>query len=106
MLFSATDLPAQAAPENHLSLDGQIAADGQSVTLSWFDTQSPRVGSVVVNRRILGQLGAETWRPITPPLSQAMRFTDNTTQPGVAYEYQVVRSDRDIIVVGLSLIHI
>jgi len=100
MLFSATDLPAQAAPENHLSLDGQITADGQSVTLSWFDTQSPRVGSVVVNRRILGQLGAETWRPITPPLSQAMRFIDNTTQPGVAYEYKVVRSDRDIIDVG------
>ena len=29
-----------------------------------------------------------------------MRFTDETIQPGVAYEYQVMRTARDIVDVG------
>jgi len=100
VFLSVTGLSAQTEPEGHLSLDGQIADDGRSVTLSWFDTDRPRLGSVVVKRRDFGQVGGDTWQPITAPLSQAMRFTDETTQPGIAYEYQVIRSERDIVDVG------
>ena len=40
------------------------------------------------------------WQQIGPVLGPVMRFTDETTSPGVAYEYQVMRTARDIVDVG------
>jgi hypothetical protein len=91
---------AQTALESPLPLDGTIAADGRSVTLDWFDAVRPRVGSVQVNRRHLGDTGAGSWITIAPDLGVVRRFTDTTTQPGVAYEYRVQRIGRDVVDVG------
>lgn len=91
---------AQASAEKHLALEGVIAPNGRAVELSWFDANPPRVGSVIINRRISGQTGAASWKALGPALGPVMRFTDETTRPGVAYEYQVMRTARDIVDVG------
>lgn len=96
----AGPLAAQAANEKPLPLNGLIADDGRSVELSWFEAKPPRVGSVSVNRRRLGESGAESWRPLATGLGPVLRFTDDSIQPGTAYEYQVFRSARDIVDVG------
>ncbi|GIT89282.1 hypothetical protein [Roseobacter sp. OBYS 0001] len=100
VLFGATVLTAQTSVEKPLALDGSIASNGRAVELSWFDADPPRVGSVIVNRRTLGQTGADSWQALGPALGPVLRFTDDTTEPGVAYEYQVMRTARDIVDVG------
>jgi hypothetical protein len=94
---------AQNSAEKSLALDGQIAADGHSVTLNWFTAEPPRTGSATVKRRIYGQVGGEHWQTIGPALGPVMRFIDKTIEPGVAYEYQVTRTTRDILDVGYWL---
>lgn len=91
---------AQESSEKHLPLDGVIAADGSSVALSWFGTSRPRIGTVTIKRRRIGEIGSASWQTIAPSLNLAMRFTDDTVRPGVAYEYQVMRTGRGIIDVG------
>lgn len=100
LLISATVLAAETSVEKLLALDGSIASNGRAVELSWFDANPPRVGSVIVNRRTLGQTGAGSWQALGPAMGPVMRFTDETIQPGVAYEYQVMRTARDIVDVG------
>lgn len=100
LFLGASALPAQQSVEKPLPLDGQIAPDGGSVTLNWFDTSLPRKGAVLVNRRHLGETGAGSWRTIRPARGTIMQYTDETTKPGIAYEYQVQRLGRDIIDVG------
>ncbi|WP_282063832.1 hypothetical protein [Roseobacter litoralis] len=100
LLISATVLAAETSVEKLLALDGSIASNGRAVELSWFDADPPRVGSVIVNRRTLGQTGADSWQALGPAMGPVMRFTDETIQPGVAYEYQVMRTARDIVDVG------
>jgi hypothetical protein len=90
----------QARSERHLALDGRIEADGSAVHLSWRDAEPPRVGAVVVKRRHLGDVGGDSWRMIAPGLGPVLHFTDETTEPGVAYEYQVLRLASDIVDVG------
>lgn len=102
-LLSAGALTAQVSVERNLRIDGQIAPDGHAVELNWFDAQPPRVGSVTVKRRHYGQTGGSTWKPIFDPLGPVMRFTDDTLQSGIAYEYQILRSARDIVDVGYWL---
>ena len=99
-LLSAEALLAQNSVEKILPLDGRIEADGSAFELSWFDATPPRVGSVTVKRRLYGQTGGETWRTIASELGPVMRFTDDTIKPGAAYEYQVLRTARDIVDVG------
>lgn len=99
-LFVASDLCAQTSLEKHLPLDGNIKTDGSAVYLSWFDAKPPRIGDVIVKRRLLGDIGGDSWHEITPALGPVMRFTDDTVEPGIAYEYQVLRKARDIIDVG------
>ena len=91
---------AQRSVEQHLPLDGKIAADGSQVTLSWFDAVPRRVGSVSVARRWLGDKGGDTWHAIATDLGPVAQFTDTKTRSGVAYEYRVTRSARDIVDVG------
>lgn len=104
LLWLALLLPclavAQDAAERPLPLNGRIADDGSSVTLDWLDAAPPRVGSVQVKRRRLGDTGGASWITIAPDLGVVMQFTDTTTQPGIAYEYQVLRLGRDVVDVG------
>ena len=91
---------AQEMTEKSLPLTGSMAPDGSAVMLDWFDTDRARVGSVAVDRRLLGEKGAVNWRPLAHDLGITMRFTDDTTAPGIAYEYRVTRSGREIIDLG------
>lgn len=100
LLSGAMPLRAQESSEGLLPLDGAIAADGGSVVLSWFEASGPGAPPATVRRRRLGTIGAGTWQTIAPSLSLVRRFTDDTIRPGVAYEYQVMRTGRDIIDVG------
>lgn len=94
---------AQAALESILPLDGALSDDGRAVELSWFDAQPPRVGAVTIKRRQYGKTGAETWQTLAEGLGPVMRYRDDTIRPGLAYEYQVLRSARDIVDVGYWL---
>ena len=101
--LGATASDAQESAEKILPMDGQISADGRIIELNWFDAKPPRVGSVTVKRRLYGQLGGQTWQTIAEGLRPVMRYTDTTVRPGVAYEYQVLRTARDIVDVGYWL---
>jgi len=94
---------AQRSAEKILPLDARIDPEGTWVELSWFDAQPPRVGSVTVKRRLYGQTGGHTWRTLASNLGPVMRYKDTAIKPGVAYEYQVLRSARDIVDVGYWL---
>jgi hypothetical protein len=99
-LLSSAPALGQNSAEKSLTLDGQISADGSAVTLNWFTAEPPRTGSATVKRRLYGQVGGEHWQTIGPALGPVMRFIDSTIKPGVAYEYQVTRTARDILDVG------
>lgn len=99
-LWLCVPLAARSASEEFLALDGRIDPSGRAIELSWFDAEPPRVGSVVVKRRTLGETGGASWRTIADNLGPVMRFTDDTIKPGVGYEYQVLRMARDIVDVG------
>jgi hypothetical protein len=94
---------AQPMSEKILPMDGHITDDGEAIELNWFDANPPRVGSVAVKRRIYGQIGAESWKTRATGLGPVMRYRDDTIVPGVAYEYQVLRSARVIVDVGYWL---
>ena len=94
---------AQVSVEKILPLDAHFNADGTLLELNWFDAQPPRVGSVTVKRRRYGQIGGDTWKILATGLGPVMRYTDTTVRPGVAYEYQVLRTARDIVDVGYWL---
>lgn len=84
-------------------MDGHFNATGTALELNWFEATPPRVGSVTVKRRRYGQLGGQTWQTIAEGLGPVMRYTDTTVRPGIAYEYQVLRTARDIVDVGYWL---
>lgn len=96
----AGPLWAQDSVEKPLPLDGSIAANGKRVELRWDQAQPPRVGAVIVNRRLLGEQGATSWQALGPALGPVLSFEDDTTEPGIAYEYQVMRTARDIVDAG------
>jgi hypothetical protein len=100
LLACAPGLRAADSAEGRLALDGSIAPNGSAVELRWLDARPPRVGTVTVSRRFLGQMGATTWQPVSPGPGAGLRFIDEGLLPGIAYEYRVIRSDRDIVDVG------
>lgn len=102
-VFNATACLSQGSAEQILPLDGHIVESGEAVELNWFDADPPRVGSVTVNRRLYGQTGGQSWQTIATNLGPVMRYTDRSISPGKAYEYQVLRTARDIIDVGYWL---
>ncbi|MEM1150191.1 MAG: hypothetical protein AAGI03_06490 [Pseudomonadota bacterium] len=91
LLMGGISTSAQTLPEQPLPLDGAISADGREVTLDWSDTPRAHRGVVEISRRQLGETGPETWRPIAPKIGPGMRAMDTTTEPGIAYEYRVLR---------------
>ncbi|MCY4334678.1 MAG: hypothetical protein OXC60_08405, partial [Litoreibacter sp.] len=102
-LCAATLAPAavaQEAPEQSLSITGEISPDGRKVTLDFSRADPPRVGNVAVDRRLLGETGAQSWRPHAPSLGPVLGYSDTTTETGTAYEYRVTRSAQDIVDVG------
>lgn len=100
LLMGPQILCAQSSVEKTLPLDGKITAQGTAIELNWFDAPRSRVGSVSVKRRMFGQTGRDTWQTVASQLGPIMRFTDDSVEPGVAYEYQVLRTARDIVDVG------
>ncbi|MEP1356286.1 MAG: hypothetical protein ABJX32_04200 [Tateyamaria sp.] len=103
LAISAHQISAQSSAEKQLPLDGNIAANGSAVELRWHEAKPPRAGAVIVNRRILGETGADSWQAVSPALAPVMQYTDTTTRAGVGYEYQVMRTQRDILDVGYWL---
>ena len=93
LCLSALALSAQTVREKHLPVDGWIAEDGRSVALSWRDTSQAHRGPVEISRRALGAVGGATWEPIEISRTGAMRVLDESTAPGQAYEYRVLRRD-------------
>ena len=85
---------AQALSERALRVEGAIAADGASVTLQWWQDDPHGPDPVTVSRRQLGATGAASWTPLASVPGGVNSFTDTTTSPGVAYEYQVHRAFR------------
>lgn len=102
-LVGAMAAGAQQSVEKILPLDGHITQDGGKIELNWFSAEPARVGSVTVKRRLYGQTGGQSWKTLATGLGPVMRYTDTTVQPGVAYEYQVLRTARDIVDVGYWL---
>ena len=102
-LTGAGVVHAQSMPEKILPMDGHITPDGQKIELNWFDADPPRVGSVTVKRRLYGEIGGETWETLATGLGPVLRYTDEEIKPGTAYEYQVLRSARQIVDVGYWL---
>lgn len=99
-LFLTAIAAAQPSSERLLPVVGKIIADGRAIELSWFEADPPRVGSVTVMRRLHGQTGGASWRPLATGLGPVMRYRDETIKPGVAYEYRVQRTARDIVDLG------
>ncbi len=100
LLVTAQVAHAQGSAEKPLAVDGEIAADRRSVTLNWFSVPRTNAGAVTVKRRILGETGGDSWQTVGANLGTVFSYADSTTQPGVAYEYQVLRSGRSLIDVG------
>ncbi len=99
-IFSVGAAWSQSQPEKPLPVDGRIEVDGSAIHLSLAHAMPPRVGNVAVKRRTLGETGGRTWEAIAPQLGPVLRFTDTNVRPGTAYEYQVLRTARDIVDVG------
>ncbi len=96
-------LYAQQSVEKILPMDAHIGAGGNLLELNWFDADPPRVGSVTVRRRAYGQTGGQSWEVLGTGLGPVMRYADDTVVPGRAYEYQVMRTAKDIVDVGYWL---
>ena len=86
---------AQPMQEQHFPLDGWITQDGRSVHLTWRDAPRARRGSVEVYRRHYGATGGESWKIIEVDDQQGFHVVDPNTQPGLAYEYRVLRRNGD-----------
>jgi len=91
----ACGLSAQPMQEQYLPLDGWITEDGRSVHLTWRDApQAPRA-TIEVYRRPYGATGGESWQIIEVEDQQGLHVVDPNTQPGLAYEYRVLRRNPD-----------
>ncbi len=90
---------AQSAAPGPLPLEGETSADGSTVTLTWPRAERQITGLVQVNRRVLGDTGPGSWRPIGPPRPTAF-WRDTNVPSGTAFEYQVIRRQGDIVDAG------
>src|SRR6056297_376268 len=102
-LLLATSLTAQSVKEKPLPLNGTWNESGTVLSLDWQDAKPLRVGPVDINRRPLGATGGRSWEPLVENLQRRFFYEDAAMQPGVAYEYQVIRKARDIVDVGYWL---
>ncbi len=100
LLFGAPVAQAQRAQEQSMALTGQISDDGKRIGLIWDARELPAGATTTVSRRILGDTGKHSWRPIAENLGDVPRFLDRNVSPGTAYEYQVHRSVDDRVDVG------
>ncbi|MEP4196662.1 MAG: hypothetical protein ABJL99_13615 [Aliishimia sp.] len=99
-LTAFSSVTAQTLKEKSLSLDATLDHSTSSLYLTWQDAKRIRVGPIDINRRILGEMGAQTWRPIVTDLDPVIGYRDDTLKPGTAYEYQVIRKAKNIVDVG------
>ena len=99
-LLVADPAISQELSEKLLPLNGSISADGRRVDLDWLHSPRAHSGVIKLERRQLGEVGAESWKQLGSVQSARFRITDNSTEPGVAYEYRVQRIGRKILDVG------
>lgn len=99
-VFAAGGAWSQELEEKSLPLNGQIAVDGSSVTLNWFDADQPRKYPARVSRRLLGATGGASWEIVAPAVPTGSAFVDTNVRPGQAYEYRVERLGRNVVDVG------
>ena len=64
------------------------------MSLEWWQNEPNGPDPVEISRRQLGAVGADTWQILATVPGVTSTFTDNTTEAGVAYEYQVYRAPR------------
>ncbi len=82
---------SSAKVERALRVEGSIATDGTSVTLQWWQEEPDGPGNVTISRRLLGQTGSDTWQFLADVSAGTSVYTDSSTAPGTAYEYQILR---------------
>lgn len=90
---------AQRVAERSLPLEGSLDPANNTVTLSWPQAKRQIFGSVTVSRRRLGSSGPTSWEPLGPAETTAV-WRDTNVVPGSAFEYQVVRRQREIVDAG------
>jgi hypothetical protein len=90
---------AQTVSEAPLPVEGSLDSADGTLTLSWPRAKRQIVGPVTVSRRPLGREGPTSWEPLGPPRATAA-WRDAEVEPGQAYEYQVVRRQREIVGAG------
>lgn len=106
LLLAAASLLA-ANPVEHtekiLKLDAEWERDTGHLRLIWEAKNALKAGVVTIDRRPYGATGAHTWQPIATDLRRRRVYTDNTVEPGKAYEYRVIRTDKEHIEIGYWL---
>lgn len=99
VLVVACSAVAQSNAGIPIQLDATLSEDGRSVELRW-NTTKIRAVATIVSRRPLGATGAKSWTEIARLPGQQSKTTDNTIEPGTAYEYRVLRSDGKTLYAG------
>jgi len=99
-LFSGSLGAAESLPERFLPLDGKIVEGEAQVEINWPKASGSNIGRVSIQRRILGQTNKESWQSIASIRSFARVYLDKGIQSGVAYEYRISRSSKEMIETG------
>jgi len=99
-LFSVNLSAAEPLPERFLRLDGEIAADGSSVEITWPKASGSNAGRVSIQRRVLGQTQKASWQDIGSVKGFARLYLDEGIQSGIPYEYRISRAGKKKIETG------
>lgn len=82
--------PAKDSMTRSLLVTATTSATVPHITLHWREDNISTVNSLSITRRIKGEGGAGT--TLTPVDMQANLFADHTAEPGVPYEYKIIRN--------------
>ena len=74
--------------------------DGSRVEINWPKASGSSIGSVSIQRRVLGQTDKESWQKIDSVKGIVRVYSDNQVQPGIAYEYRISRPGKKKIETG------
>ena len=102
LVLAASGKPgaADSLPERSLQIDGKISEDGTRVDLQWTKANGTKVGRIKIQRRTLGESGRASWVSIASVRSFSRLYSDDTVQPGIAYEYRVSRPSQEQVETG------
>ena len=86
---------AEPGEQRSLALEGQISAAGDLVEFNWPKAKGSKVGRVVIQRRVLGEVGRQSWQDHDSVRGFARIYRDEDVQPGIAYEYRIFRPSKE-----------